>query len=465
VTGEGYLDLATTIASTNLLSRLLLKTGSTSALLSPNDTGTNKATQVQIRDLMLDCNGLAFGAVNLPDQGSAFGRFWTLERVYATNMSGGSSICIYVGVGNAGCNFRDCYIYNGQSGSAAGYNGLVVNGTDCNVDHCWIGFWGTYGFLLDGGAAGMSCFVKGGGIFGNGFAGIGVLGEGLLLDGVSIDGNQQLGVYVAYGASPPTTIVNCYFHGNGQSSNNTGPNIYVANNNLVLNLFNNVSFYDGTANLPNYMVSVGGTGCQVNMAGNYAPVSQFGTAYTNYTGSAYDQTPSYLGGCLVDTEQFVALTAAYTLTSQTTLQKLFNATANGTLTVPAATSYFFQCSFDLTAMSGTTGTFSFGFGGTATLTSVRYVSMAQKADAVNTAPPVTPQMVTGTQAAAVVLVATSTTTTGGAFIEGIIRINAAGTLIPEVAISVATTAIVSTGSWFRIWPVGSNTVTNVGNWS
>jgi hypothetical protein len=168
---------------------------------------------------------------------------------------------------------------------------------------------------------------------------------------------------------------------------------------------------------------------------------------------------------VTDIEQFVALTAAYTLTSQTTLQKLFNATTAGALTVNAATSYFFECSFDLTAMSGTTGTFSFGFLGTATLTSVRYVSAAQKADAVNTAPPVTAQMVTSTQAAATVLVATSTTTTGGAVIKGIVRVNAAGTLIPATAISVATTAVVSVNSWFRLTPVGTNVVTNVGNWS
>lgn len=309
VNGEGYLDLSTTIANTNTLSRILLKPGSTSALISPYDGGINKATLVQIRDLMLDCNGIAQAAVNLPDQDGGLGRFWNFERVYVTNTSqSDNGACIYVGVNNNGCNFRDCYIYNGQSGSAAGCIGLAISGHDSNVDHCWIGFWGEYGFALTGGNSSMSCNVRGGGIFGNGYGGILAGGSGLVIDGASIDGNATTGIYVAYGTSPPTTISNCEFHGNGTSG---GPNIYLANNDLVLNLLGNYAYDDGSTPKATYMVQVDGTGCIINQACNYAPSEAFGTAWTNYDGTI--SAPSFPGSTVAavnstgaDVQAFIA---------------------------------------------------------------------------------------------------------------------------------------------------------------
>ena len=70
-------------------------------------------------------------------------------------------------------------------------------------------------------------------------------------------------------------------------------------------------------------------------------------------------------------EEYVYLNAAYTLTPQTALQKLFNATANGALAVEANTSYFFECRFDISGMSITSGNFGFGFLGTAIITSLK----------------------------------------------------------------------------------------------
>ena len=165
-------------------------------------------------------------------------------------------------------------------------------------------------------------------------------------------------------------------------------------------------------------------------------------------------------------EQFVELTTPYTLASGTALQKLFNATTNGTITVQAATTYFFECDFDLATMATGSGNFSFGFGGTATLTSVKYMAWSVKA--ANLTTPVAPQVVMGTAATALALVSNTSTSqqTGMARIRGTIRVNAAGTLIPQVALGVSTTtAAVGTNSYFRLRPVGSNTVTTVGNWT
>ena len=161
-------------------------------------------------------------------------------------------------------------------------------------------------------------------------------------------------------------------------------------------------------------------------------------------------------------EEYVFLSATYTLTSQTALQKLFNSSTNGALTVDAATSYFFECEFDLSAMSVTSGSFSFGFGGTATLTSLKYTSVASKT-AIGT--PSTAQITTATVATATGLVSASITATGHAIIKGIIRINAGGTLIPSVGLGIASAAVVGINSWFRIVPIGTNTNTQFGAWT
>jgi hypothetical protein len=164
---------------------------------------------------------------------------------------------------------------------------------------------------------------------------------------------------------------------------------------------------------------------------------------------------------VVDSEQFISLTGAYTLTSQTAAQKLFNSSTNGALTVSSSKSYYFECFFSLTSMSSTSGAFGFSFGGTATFTSQTWQSSATKSTLATASAP----LISFNTAANVAISAANTTTTGHARIWGIVRINAGGTLIPQVSLGVASAAIVGVNSYFRIWPVGTNSVTNVGNWS
>jgi hypothetical protein len=163
------------------------------------------------------------------------------------------------------------------------------------------------------------------------------------------------------------------------------------------------------------------------------------------------------------TEQFACLASAYPLTSTTSAQKLLNSSPNGALTVPAGVLFWFECEFDLTAMSATSGTFSFGLGGTATFTSLKYEVRAQKSAASGTLATWQDQVIT--TAAATALVTASTTTTGAAILKGILRVNAAGTIVPQVTLSVAAAAVVGANSWFRLWPVATGTAAYAGNWS
>lgn len=178
--------------------------------------------------------------------------------------------------------------------------------------------------------------------------------------------------------------------------------------------------------------------------------------------SYYSHADSSRG--VMHAEQFISIgTTAYTLTSQTAAQKLFNTTTNGAVTVKAATTYYFECFYSLASMSGTTGSFGFALGGTATFTSLNWTSYAIKATTGTTA--ATVQTTFNTTAANTTIVSTSTQTGGSARITGTIRVNAGGTVIPQVSLGVAAAAIVGVNSYFRIIPIGTNTVTSVGNWS
>jgi hypothetical protein len=159
------------------------------------------------------------------------------------------------------------------------------------------------------------------------------------------------------------------------------------------------------------------------------------------------------------TEQLMLLSSAYTLTSQTAAQKLFNGSTNGAVTLPAGT-YQFECMFSLSSMSATSGSFGFALGGTATKTE------SWRATAVKAAPATAnSDQETYNTAANTTLVAANTTTTGYATIRGIIRVTVAGTIIPQVSLGVAAAAVVGANSYFKISPLGGSAVVTVGNWS
>jgi hypothetical protein len=146
----------------------------------------------------------------------------------------------------------------------------------------------------------------------------------------------------------------------------------------------------------------------------------------------------------------------------TTAQSAF-AAANDNLAVLGATTYRFRAVFKLNT-GATSHTTSFGLGGTATFTSISYSSRATSSAANTLA---TTQQRRVDTAAAAVLTAASTAVTTDIEIEGIMRINAAGTIIPQITFSAGPTGTceVAVNSFFELEPVGSNTVAAVGPWA
>ena len=180
-----------------------------------------------------------------------------------------------------------------------------------------------------------------------------------------------------------------------------------------------------------------------------------------YDGTVFYATPTASQRGVIMAEQIILLQSAYTLTSQTAAQKLFNTPANGQVTLTAGT-YEFECFYYLSSMSSTSGSFGFALGGTATMTQF-FWSLAAKAN-----PAATTTAANSTYnvtAANTALSAATVNTVGYANISGIINVSVSGTVIPQVSLGVAAAAVVNIGAYFRIRPIGSTTVTSVGNWS
>jgi len=69
-------------------------------------------------------------------------------------------------------------------------------------------------------------------------------------------------------------------------------------------------------------------------------------------------------------------------------------------------------------------------------------------------------------AASTTVTPSGTVTTSTIYLRGIVRVNAAGTFIPQLTqTGTSAAAIVGVNSFFRCWPIGSGSVTNIGNWS
>lgn len=164
-------------------------------------------------------------------------------------------------------------------------------------------------------------------------------------------------------------------------------------------------------------------------------------------------------------EGIVVLDAAYTLTSTTSAQKLFNNSTNGALTLPTGW-YIFDSVIGLTSMSATSGNGQFQIlgGGTAVLGGVLYHTVGIDGNSGTAATQTGSWSVASSSAASVVTAGTGTALM--MHIHGSFEVTSSGTIIPSIALVTAAAAIVSVGSYFRCkWVGASNSNVSVGSWS
>jgi hypothetical protein len=182
-----------------------------------------------------------------------------------------------------------------------------------------------------------------------------------------------------------------------------------------------------------------------------------------YDGVSFYATPSSgTGRTVVDTFGYYAVGATpRSLSSATGAQSAFGVG----YTVQGSTAYQFEIVLTLTMGTTTSRTTGFNFGGTATLTSGFLTAVTVvNATGASTAPTMAFTTTPGTN-----LVLNSSSTTAGLTtrITGVLRVNAGGTIIPQVAFSAAPggTNTVNTNSFMFIRPIGTNTATSVGAWA
>lgn len=166
-----------------------------------------------------------------------------------------------------------------------------------------------------------------------------------------------------------------------------------------------------------------------------------------------------------DANYFCILDADYTLTSTTSAQKLFNKSTNGALTIPTGL-FWFECMFQITGMSSTSGNGVFQFGGTATLANPRLLNSSGLD---NTTQPTGAALggafVQGGTTFTTNTVTAATGTAVGILVTGIFACSSGGTLIPEFALTTAAAAVVKSGSFFILNKIGASTDTTRGSWS
>jgi hypothetical protein len=139
----------------------------------------------------------------------------------------------------------------------------------------------------------------------------------------------------------------------------------------------------------------------------------------------------------------------------------------GGVTVPAATTYYMDGQLFISRAAGTTShTIGLLFGGTATLTSIQYIAGTNVGDVETLLPEsrVESRVATNTPVTAASIVATEQKQIK---LNGIVRINAAGTFIPQFIYSAAPggTPTIKANSFFRLTPLGDNNFASQGVWA
>lgn len=139
----------------------------------------------------------------------------------------------------------------------------------------------------------------------------------------------------------------------------------------------------------------------------------------------------------------------------------------GAVSVEASTTYAFEGVLRLSRSAGTTShTTGLLFGGTATLTSIIYEALVNTGDVVTTGTPALTVIEVSTNTS---VKAASTSATEQTYIRvrGIIRVNAAGTLIPQFQYSAAPggAPTVKSGSHFRLKKLFEASSNTQGTWA
>jgi len=181
-------------------------------------------------------------------------------------------------------------------------------------------------------------------------------------------------------------------------------------------------------------------------------------------------TPAPSSRAAVVSEHFAIRVGTKTMTSNTSLQSIFaggtSGLTSGALTLPGQTTYFFECSLNLSSMSSTSGNVGFSIvgAGTATFNSAAWHAIGLDATTQTTAAALG-GIWSNANAQTGNIVTAATGTACSVLIKGVFSINVGGTIIPSIQLTTAAAAIIGVNTWFKCYPVGFGDVSTTGAWA
>lgn len=188
-----------------------------------------------------------------------------------------------------------------------------------------------------------------------------------------------------------------------------------------------------------------------------------------YDGSVFYNTNTSTSRGLLPSSQIIALVSDYVANDSSSAQKVFNSPTNGTVAVSASTTYEFEAQYVITRSVGSNShTLStlFALGGGASLTSITYTAETTST-ASNTLGAVS--RIYGTAATALVVTGASTATNEVITVKlrGIMRVNAGGTLTPQIQYDAAPggSPTIVKNSFFKLTALGTGSVGSIGTWT
>lgn len=199
-------------------------------------------------------------------------------------------------------------------------------------------------------------------------------------------------------------------------------------------------------------------------SGQYIYFNDTGTVEISHLPVNWVASPTAGTIGMVPNKYIIRQHATYTLTNTTNVQKLFNGSANGEITLPVGT-YKFTCFFRLTGMD-TSGMNNAAFSIEGTAVTGNFL---MRNVGIDTAPTTGPFNLNGgfaiTKTFAASMQTGSLANAMASLVEGTFEVTTAGTIIPSIKLVVGAAAVESIGSYFEIECWGLDTVVTVGPWS
>jgi hypothetical protein len=239
--------------------------------------------------------------------------------------------------------------------------------------------------------------------------------------------------------------------------------------NVYAELGNFINFSSGNISITGGNIILGaGTAAKAPL--QFSPGVNLSTAAAGaieYDGQVFFTTPATSKRGLSPSTMRRFNNATVTINNATGVQSWLG-TASGNLNVVASTTYYFEGAFRMSRTAGTTShTVNLAFGGTATLTGIDYVVQATTSTGDVLAPVQTRFLATASSTA--VTAASAVATENNVIkINGHVRINGAGTFIPQLAFSAAPggAGTIAIGAWFKMTPIGvNNAAVLIGHWA